>query len=326
MMDKSAADAYVYAKVSGILASSYSGKNAEKLYSAKSLTELYSLLFEGEVPVIPENLLAKEIEEKSVRAFIKQYCHLVECYSRPQEILLTLLQSYDYSNLKMIAGALCMKETKCPEVIDLKNYSLLDYGNWPDIKKITQKDRLSWYDRVPDISEQQVMDTKLDFQYLRDLWDAACKTEAAVKNQIKSLITEEIKIHNIVWAMRLKLYYGMDRETVCQKLFFEDFKSGEADIFAGEALKILSRDFSNFEEWKNWKYARVLNPHEEGVVWEIDPRWVESAFRTGLVKKYSTVFHKYPLTSLALVCYFKIKQDELNNIRYVTEGLRLGGE
>ena len=115
MMDKSAADAYVYAKVSGILANSYSGKNADKLYSAKSLTELYSLLFKTEVPSIPENLLAKKIEEKSVFNFVEQYCQLVECYAHPQKILLTLLRLYDYSNLKMLAGALCMQETKCPE-------------------------------------------------------------------------------------------------------------------------------------------------------------------------------------------------------------------
>ena len=91
-------------------------------------------------------------------------------------------------------------------------------------------------------------------------------------------------------------------------------------------LKIQSKDISNFDEWKTWKYSKMLNPHEEGVVWEVDPRWLENSFRTDLVKKYSTAFHKYPLTSLSLVCFFKIKQDELNNIRHVTEELRLGGE
>ena len=144
MMDKSAADAYVYAKVSGILANSYSGKNADKLYSAKSLTELYSLLFKTEVPSIPENLLAKKIEEKSVFTFVEQYCQLVECYAHPQKILLTLLRLYDYSNLKMLAGALCMQETKCPEVIDLGKYSLLNYKNWPNLAKITENGELSW--------------------------------------------------------------------------------------------------------------------------------------------------------------------------------------
>ena len=326
MMDKSAADAYVYAKVSGILANSYSGKNADKLYSAKSLTELYSLLFKTEVPSIPENLLAKKIEEKSVFTFVEQYCQLVECYAHPQKILLTLLRLYDYSNLKMLAGALCMQETKCPEVIDLGKYSLLNYKNWPNLAKITENGELSWYNKVPDISDPQVLDTTLDFQYLHSLWKDACSSEQSIRTQIKSLVAEEIKIRNIVWALRLKIYYKMDNESICQKLFFENPKSAETDVFAGEALKILSKDISNFDEWKTWKYSKMLNPHEEGVFWEVDPRWLENSFRTGLVKKYSTAFHKYPLTSLSLVCFFKIKQDELNNIRHVTEELRLGGE
>ena len=37
-MDKSAADAYVYAKVCGIISKSYSGINAEKLFAVKSYT------------------------------------------------------------------------------------------------------------------------------------------------------------------------------------------------------------------------------------------------------------------------------------------------
>ena len=326
MMDKSAADAYIYAKVSGMLSRAYSGKNAEKLYSAKTLTELYGLLFSGEVPAVPENLLAKEIEEKAVRTFIDEYCQLAECYSAPQKVLVTLLQSYDYGNLKSIAGALCVKETACPDVLDLGKYALLKYKNWPNIAKITEGSELSWYNKVPDIAEQQEMDTKLDFQYLHRLWDDACRTESTVRNELEALISLEIQFRNIIWAMRLKIYYKMSSEQIREKLFFENQKAGIKDIFAGEALKILDKDFANYDDWKKWKFAQNLNPHEDGVIWEVDPRWVESSLRSILMKKYATAFHRFPLTSLALVCYFKIKQNELDNIRRVTEGLRLGGE
>ncbi len=326
MMDKSAADAYVYAKVSGLLSHSYSGKNAEKLYSAKTLTELYSLLFGGEVPAVPENMLAKVIEEKAIRNFVDEYCQLVECYTAPQKVLVTLLQSYDYSNLKTIAGALCIKETSCPDILELGKYSLLNCKNWPDIAKITAGSELSWYNKVPDIAEQQAMDTKLDFQYLRKLWQDVCSVEQSVRSQLESLVALEIQFRNIVWAMRLKIYYKMNSDSIKEKLFFESSNLSSHDIFAGEALKILEKDFSSYDDWKNWKFSQHLNPHEEGVIWEVDPRWIENSFRSTLMKKYSTIFHKFPLTSLALVCFFKIKQNELDNIRRVTEGLRLGGE
>ena len=64
-LDRSAASSFVYAKASGLLSKSFVGDNAGKLFSVQSLRELYTLLFEGEVPSVPEVLLSKEIEEKA---------------------------------------------------------------------------------------------------------------------------------------------------------------------------------------------------------------------------------------------------------------------
>lgn len=326
MMDKSAADAYVYAKVCGKLSKAYSGQKARRLYAAKSLTELYSILFKGEVPAIPESLLAKEIEEKAERRFVKEYCALLECYSKPEKILLTLLQFYDYDNLKQIAGALCLKETEKPYLLNLKKYALLNYDKWPDIKKITEGSELSWYDKVPDISQQQVLDTKLDFQYLRKLWTCVNQMDYSCRKEACRLFAQEIEFFNILWALRLKVYYKMSSEEIREHLFFEDSTLPENDSLAKEAIKILEKDPAVFGDWKNWKFAYLLNPHEEGVLWEIDPRWIENSIHAVMMKNYATSFHKFPLTSLSLVCYFKIKQNELDNIRRVTEDLRLGGQ
>ena len=68
-MDKSSCDAYIYAKVSSRISKAFSGKDSEKLFAVKSLSELYGLLFNEEVPSIPESLLAREIEIKSERKF-----------------------------------------------------------------------------------------------------------------------------------------------------------------------------------------------------------------------------------------------------------------
>ena len=82
-MDRSAANAYVYAKVCGMLSKSYVGERAAKLFSVKSLNELWGLLFAEEVPAVPETLLARQIEKKSEEKFISEYIKLVSCYSKP---------------------------------------------------------------------------------------------------------------------------------------------------------------------------------------------------------------------------------------------------
>ena len=75
-MDRSSADAFVYAKASGMLAKSFVGPRAASLFAVNSLHELWSLVFQTEVPVIPEMLLAEKIEQEAEAAFLNDYISL----------------------------------------------------------------------------------------------------------------------------------------------------------------------------------------------------------------------------------------------------------
>ena len=86
---------------------------------------------------------------------------------------------------------------------------------------------------------------------------------------------------------------------------------------------IIGKDVASYDDWKDWKYADFLNPHEEGVVWELDPCWIERALKNYLIKSYRRFFHKDPMSVTSLVSWFRIKQNELDCIRTVAEGLRL---
>ena len=72
-MDRTGAACYVYAKASGMLAKSFVGSKAVKLFNVKSLQELWSLLFTDEVPVVPQTILAQKIEKKAAQRFINEY-------------------------------------------------------------------------------------------------------------------------------------------------------------------------------------------------------------------------------------------------------------
>ncbi|GMO63893.1 MAG: hypothetical protein Ta2A_11390 [Treponemataceae bacterium] len=79
----------------------------------------------------------------------------------------------------------------------------------------------------------------------------------------------------------------------------------------------------SYDAWKNWKYADLLNPYEEGVVWVLDPRWITMEFKRRMQQWAFRRFHQHPLTSAALVAWFFIKQFELDCIRTAVEGMRL---
>lgn len=330
-MDRSAASAYVYAKASGMLAKSFVGTRAEKLFSVKSLRELYGLLFDDEVPAVPENMLAKVIEIKAQNRFINQYISLLENYSKPDEVLITLLRSYDCENLKEIGAALCYRENVMPELADIGSYSRIAYKYWPDLAAMTANSSVSWYNKIPQSFEQQEIDQRLDLQYIAHLWQSAKKVPVSERQIILSFVQKEIIYQNIIWALRLKVFYKYDAERIAGMLAYEKNTpteglgrcGGKTDLFAHDALAILEKEPDLWESWYDWKYANFLNPHEDGVIWEIDPCWVENMMRREMSRQALRAFHKFPDTTMVLFSWFKIKQNELGYIRSVAEGLRL---
>jgi len=76
-MDSSSASAYVYAKACGMLAKSFIGARKDKLFEVSALADLWTLLFNCEVPLVPEALLAKQIEEKAEKTFVSDFIGLL---------------------------------------------------------------------------------------------------------------------------------------------------------------------------------------------------------------------------------------------------------
>ncbi|MBQ0052402.1 MAG: V-type ATPase subunit [Treponema sp.] len=268
MMDSSAASAFVYAKASGLLKKSFTGANANKLFSAKSLKELYTLLFEGDVPAIPENLLAKEIEVKAAENFDQQYNSLLSYFVNPEPILSEIIKFYEYEN-------------------------------------------------------SGISDPEQDRIHVMNLWTAAEKLPGDDRKNLEKLFKTEISFKNILWALRLKVYYQMTEDEIKEHLVYSQKFHSKSDILAKEAMEILGKDIGSYDDWKSWKYAQFLNPHEEGVIWEIDPCWIERAVKNYLNKFYQHSFHKDPMSVTSFVSWFKIKQYELDCIRTAAEGLRL---
>ena len=89
-MDKSAADAFIYSKASGILGKSFIGNKAAQLFSAGNLSSLWTLLFNSPVPQIPEMLLTAEIEKEAFNRFISQYTSFVGEYANQLQMMLIL--------------------------------------------------------------------------------------------------------------------------------------------------------------------------------------------------------------------------------------------
>lgn len=325
-MEKSGASSYIYAKASGMLSKAFVGKNAVKLFTVKSLSELWSLIFADSVPSIPEVLLANQIEYKAVKRFVKQYSHLLEVYSKPDSFLVELLRLYDIENLKAFSGAISLNETKAPVIVDIGDYKVLNYDKWPSLSAITSGSPFEWYKEVPQIKERQRLDYALDLQEIKTLWKTVNKVNDGTKEILRIFFCEIYSIKNLLWAMRLRVYYNFSKEEVINNLFYIGDSPSKDDLICRYAYEILDLELDSYEVWKKWRFSKYLNKHTEGEIWSVDPMIVEQNLRCLEFSKTKKLFHQYPMSDVTLVMFFRIKQQELDCIRAATEKLRLNAD
>lgn len=315
-MDRTGADAFVFSKACGIYASSYVGPRARKLFEIKHLSELWNLLFKDELPLVPEGMLALLIERKASERSVANFSSLLAYYDKPDPVSCALLSLYDYNNVKTASASLALGIKDAPFMVDIGPYSIIDRTKWPALAEMTKGGPLAWYDRVPEEGELVVWENRLDHEYYENLWRAVRSLHGADRASTERPIREEIILQNIVWAMRLKVYYEKTKEEI------------ELLLMAGEmgkdALDAAGFPVDSWSEWKSWKYSWLLNPHEEGVPWSLDPRWVQLAADNYLYRLSLRSFHQNPFTPGVLVSLFKIMQLEEQMIRVATEGIRLG--
>ena len=322
-MDKDGAGSYVFAKASGILGKSFVGNSATVLFNQKNLQDLWSLVFKTHPPMVPEVLLAKQIESEAKKRFISQYSQLVKAYDKPSQILIDQLYIYEAENLKEMGAALCNGEKECPPLADLGDFAELNYSAWPDIKEITKGSIFSWYNHVPAIHEQQEMEFKVDMQVLQHLWASIENEKGEDYAALMKIYKTEYEIKNLIWALRLRIFYEMPVDEVAQKLIFVTKKPGKSDPLAGPALKALELPLDDYNAWANSKYKNIINPHTEGVYWKINPNWIEKKSRVEVDNLALNIFHQYPMSVCSLIAWYKIKHFELNCIRTAVESLRL---
>ena len=324
-MDYSGASAYVYAKASGMIGKAFAGQNAERLFAVKSLAELWGLLFESEVPSVPEVMLANRIEKDAHRLFVKQYLSLLDIYEKPSRFLVDLIRRYEVGNLKQLTSALSLGE-KPHTPLNLGKYAVFNYKAWPDIRSLTHGTEFAWCNTVPAVDGRAELAHKLDIQEFKILWRDLNAVPGDAGQALLRYFQHEYSILNMIWALRLRVYYKMTRDQIVPHLLYAADSALASDPICAYAWEVLDRSLDVYEEWKSWKFAALLNPHEEGAPWKIDPMWLEQKARIAAAHKTRKVFHRYPMTDVSLAMFFRIKQQELNCIRAAAECIRLNAD
>ena len=331
IMKDSTLDGYIYAKVCGMLSKSFVGGGFHRLQSVTSLEGLWNLLFSSECPSISPSELAEAIEHKSEGLFLEEFISLLELQSCPPQFLIDLIRLYDYENLKELLF-ISFKDNdssaKLPEMNHIDPFSMLHYDKWPNVKSLVAGSPVEWCATTGSEVSQLELESHLDLQYIRTLWNSIDRLPASMGDSIKKMLKDELLLDNLVWSLRLRVYFGMEGKDVLQRLVtledVSDINDISRDVLAGPIVKTLDYSINNYEAWNKSGYSPLLNPPQENELWTIDPRWINSVAHRKLFQQWKKRLHQNNELPHVLYCWFKIKKYKLDCIRAVTECLRLG--
>ncbi|MDR3337637.1 MAG: V-type ATPase subunit [Treponema sp.] len=328
--------AYVYAKTCGIIGKSFVGKRIPQLVSVSRLSELDRLVFPNSFRDLPERELLVDLERRILNRSVKQILTIVNVYKKPPELLIRLLRAYEYADLKSALIALAGGETRAPEWTPLERFSTVHFEAYPELKAMLKstefefllKDSPKPGGMIPEsgnVSDSEIdsigMQTKLDRHYYTALWASLAKLSRYDREGIGKILEEEISLRNVVWALRLRMYYRMGSDEVRKHLVFIEGKKGKS--LAEDAAASLELPLDTYSAWDKWRRRTFLNKELPGESWTVDPRYFQNAASAYLYRMARLYFHRRPTSIDTAACFIKLKQYEEDLLTSMAEGLGL---
>lgn len=324
--------AFVYAKASGILGKSFVGRRISALYPVGRLSELDRLVFSSRARDLPEKELLPDLERRLQNRSAASIVSLVNCLKHPPALLVLLVRSYEYADLKTALALLNEGGIAGPLVTALGRFASVHFEAWPDLNamlKGTDYEFVLKVDAAPESGGKDTgndgtallmaRETALDKDYYRGLWKALFKLKKSDRIAAEKITREEISLRNAAWALRLRTYYGMRGDEV--KTHFVDIPGHEE--LTADALAALAPPLDSRAEWAGWKRLELLND-EMSDFWRADPRYFQNAAAERLYRLALHHFRLRPLSLDALFCFIKLKQFEEDLLTSAAEGLGLG--
>jgi vacuolar-type H+-ATPase subunit C/Vma6 len=321
---KTTADrAYIYAKACGIIGTSFVGPRVRRLLEINRLSDLDRLLFPDAYEDLPERELLIHIEQKIIKRTIHQINSLVKTQQHIPQFITLLIRSYEYADIKLLISALLEKESSPPSHTDLGRFTTVRFNAYPDLKAMLSGTDFEWIlAQVPTSQSENIrLQAELDRRYYSKLWEALQHTADPSIHFIKEIIAEEIRLKNVLWALRLKHYYQFETADIAD--FLLTIYDGKHSLVKA-ALSCVDKPIDQYASWSSFEYAALLNPEEPGTFWRLDIPYVQRKAALYLYKKARIFFRRSPFSLNTTACFIKLKQFEEDLLISLAEGISLG--
>ena len=317
---------YVYAKACGIIGKSFVGKRIPSLSGIRSLSELDRLIFPDHHRDLPARELLADIENRIIGRTVRQIMTITGSYENPPELLILMLRSYEYGDLKVCLQHIAGGKKEPPAISDIGRFGTIRFAAFPNLKAMLKNTELKFLLSQELKSLKAGMDiapveTKIDAFYYNCLIKSLTQLSAEDRQIAQKILSDEIALRNCTWALRLRTYYHKTAAETGKYLM--DIKLRETSL-AEDAIESLEFPLDSRSSWHGWKWERFLNSEQASSHWAADPRHFQNAASGYLYRLAMRCFHRSPMSISAVFCFIKIKQFEEDLLTSIAEGLALG--
>jgi vacuolar-type H+-ATPase subunit C/Vma6 len=307
--------AFIHAKMHGLMAKTYFDDRLRFLLKITSLLDLSKTLFPEQETGSHEREIVSGIQRKFENSILKTFIRLLSFFPNPPPLLVHVLREYDYRNFLTL---LRKKFTGFTDTYlwDTGKYSLLKAAAEKDFPRSLEKTRFERYIELMDSLPLFELEFQIDKQYYEELIVCVKALPNGEKKLVLPFVQTEIRLRNLLWALRLKFYFHMSFDDARNFLFPLGFPG-----IINQARLVFELPVDEPKAWTRLSFGNIFSAERDGL---IDPEAIEGGANRYLYKKLRRFFYANPFTLASVYAFFRIKKYEARCVTSVSEGIRMG--
>jgi vacuolar-type H+-ATPase subunit C/Vma6 len=208
--------------------------------------------------------------------------------------------------------------TEKAQIWDLGAYAGIKLAGARDYEKVIASSRYAWVLPLLGTTPIAVIENKLDKEYYVRLLQLARALPAGDRTGVLRLVNLDIALANVIWALRLRFFYGMEWEKA-QSLLIPGLVGAQRTAVA----RVFEMQPDSVEDWRKWKYAWLIEDQLGESFHSPDPVRAEQKASQRLYVRAHQMFHQNPFTLSPLVAYFMLKEHEVALLKTAVEAVDL---
>ena len=306
--------AYLYAKVCGAFSNMYLGAKGAMLAREATLSSIWKLFFETDLPDKGEGWILSTLERKVVDRSMERFVALAGPLAETDRFMQALAAKHEITAIKRFLYKLAAGEAKPEHAYFDCPATKKALAAWPRLSDRCADGPYQWIDEAA-LENLGFAENRLDRQYYRRLWDSVASLPKNRRGNIPALVLKDIRYQNIAWALRIRAYYGYEKEMASPLLVALD----GADAVS-LALGTFDCDIGTLRSFDEWPGHKLLE-RQPGP--GLDLPLLENALQRDLFASTRRSLHLYPFGYTPLYCYFAMLEAEAAVILGILEGIRL---